>query len=424
MSILFDVIYLLLSILYLPSLLFKGKRRIGLRERFGIYAQEKKQAFKEHDDFIWVHAVSVGEIKAAAPLIEQLRIAFPGSRLVISTITSTGNIVAKQIALATDIVIYFPFDLSFIVKKILSLINPKMIIILETELWPNLIRIAAARKMSLIIANGRISDKAYPSYKRFSFVFSRIIRKINLLCMQSSKDAQRIISLGADEKNVKIVGNIKFDQVVTSDAEVLPDLKTSTDELLIIAGSTHDKEEELLVRVYIALKQKHKNIRLLIAPRHPHRVIDVQKVLEKHSLKGKLISSLIKAHSKAMPDDIFILDIMGVLAQAYKSADIVFIGGSMVKRGGQNPIEPALCLKPIVFGKYMYNFHAVEKMFLSANAALSVDNEEALRQSLDGLIRDKGKREVLAANAKALVLKNQGAAKRTISLLVESGTRR
>ena len=420
MTLLFDFIYLLLSFFYFPSLLFKGKRRIGLRQRFGIYPQGIKKTLKQHDNFTWIHAVSVGEMKAAAPLIEQLRIAFPNLRFVISTITSTGNTVAEQIATDKDIVIYFPFDLSVIVKKTLSLINPKMLIILETELWPNMIRIAFRRKIPVVIANGRISDGAYPKYKKFSFVFAPIVKRIDLLCMQSEKDAQRIIDLGARRQNVKIVGNIKFDQVKEAQAEQLPELKTNVNELLIIAGSTHDNEEEILSRVYVKLKQKYNNIRLLIAPRHPHRVHEVIQVLSKHNLKSKLLSRIIQEELQVEPEEILVLDIMGVLSQVYRSADIVFIGGSLVKHGGQNPIEPALCLKPIIFGKYMFNFHEIEKMFLSGKAAISVDSEEELMRCLEELIRDKDKREVLAANAKALVSKNQGSVKRIISLLIEN----
>lgn len=417
MTILFDITYLLLSFFYLPALFFKGKRRIGLRQRFGMYPAAIKKALKHNDNLIWVHAVSVGEIKAAAPLIKQLRTSFPNFRFVISTITPTGNAVAKQIGANEDIVIYFPFDLSAIVRKTLSLINPKMLIILETELWPNMIRIATRRKIPVVIANGRISDEAYPKYKKLSFIFTPIIKKINLLCMQSDKDAQRIIDLGAKLQNVKIVGNIKFDQAMEAPVKQLPELKTNKNELLIIAGSTHDNEEEILSRAFVSLKQKYNNIRLLIAPRHPHRVLEVERVLNKYSLSSKRLSEIMKEGSQIMPGDVLILDIMGALSQAYKSADIVFIGGSLVKHGGQNPIEPALYLKPIIFGKYMFNFREIEKLFLSGKAAVSVDREEALLQSLDELIRDNGKRDTLAANAKALVLKNQGAVKRIISLL-------
>ncbi len=419
MTILFDFIYLLLSFFYLPALLFKGKRRIGLRQRFGIYPQGIKKALRQYDNFVWVHAVSVGEMKAAAPLIEQLRASFPGLRFVISTITPTGNAVAKQIAAQEDIVIYLPFDLSLIVKKTFSLINPKLLLIMETELWPNMIGIAARRKIPVVIANGRISDRAYPKYKKFFRIFAPIIKRIDLLCMQSDKDAQRIINLGARPQNVKVVGNIKFDQAEGAVFKQLPELKTDRNELLIIAGSTHDNEEEMLSRIFIELKKKHNNIRLLIAPRHVHRADEVMQVLSKLNLKSKLLSAIMNDSRQVMPEDVIILDIMGVLSQVYKSADIVFVGGSLVRHGGQNPIEPALCLKPIIFGKYMFNFHEIEKMFLSGKAAVSVSSEEELMQSLDELICNKYKRETLAANAKSLVEKNKGSVARIISCIKE-----
>ncbi len=420
MSILFDIIYLLLSVVYLPALFFKGKHRIGIRQRFGMYPPDIQKALKDFDNFVWVHAVSVGEMKAAAPLIEQLQVVWPEARFIISTITPTGNTVARQIAGDKDIVIYFPFDLSFIVKKTLFLIRPKMLLIMETELWPNMIRIAAKNNIPIVIANGRISDGAYPKYKMFSFIFSPIIKRISFLCMQSEKDAQRIIDLGADKKNVKSVGNIKFDQSKESAKRELPPLKNNIDELLIVAGSTHDNEEEMLARVYISLRQRHNKIRLLIAPRHPHRAVEVVKVLTKYKLSVKLMSLVNKERLKIMPEDVLVLDTMGALPQAYKSADIVFIGGSLIRHGGQNPIEAAFCHKPIIFGKYMYNFHEIESMFLSAKAAIRVDSEQALEWSLERLIQDKGKRDTLAENAWALVLKNKGSVQRIISLMHEN----
>jgi len=421
MTILLDIIYLLLSVFYLPSFLFKRKHRIGLRQRFGIYSPKILNRLKKEKFPVWVHAVSVGEIKTAGVLIEQLRLSYPKIRFVISTITPTGNSIAEKIASKDDLVIYFPFDLSWIVKKIIALVNPKLIIIMETELWPNMISQAAKRGIRLVIANGRISDKAFPYYRAGKMFFRSVIRNIDLLCMQTDKDKKRVIQLGARPQRVKVTGNMKFDQIKKPESKTLPDIGLKANQRLIIAGSTHDNEEEILARVFLKLKDNHNNIRLLIAPRHPERALAVKQMLKKYGLKTLLISRIESGHSGSGSDAVYLLDVMGMLGDFYKLADIVFIGGSLVKHGGQNPIEPASCGKAVIFGQHMFNFQEIKKLFLTNKAALSVSNEEELYQALRELIVSKDKKEELAKRAKALVETNTGAVDKIMRLLKEAG---
>ncbi|MBU4305016.1 MAG: 3-deoxy-D-manno-octulosonic acid transferase [Candidatus Omnitrophica bacterium] len=417
MRFILDIIYLFAACAYLPSFVFKGKHRLGIRQRFGIYAPDIRIAFKANQPRLWLHAVSVGEIKAAAALIEALRSRFPGLRFVISTITPTGNTVARQLAAREDIVIYFPFDLSLVVKKAVSMINPAAVLIMETEIWPNFIHELSAQHIPVAIVNGRISDKAFPRYRRGKFIFQEALKNIGIFCMQTENDASRIIELGADKQKVHIAGNIKFDQVKPAAASLPLRLGLKAHERLLVAGSTHDNEEEMITRVFLKLKPKYSFLRLLLAPRHPHRAAAVEKMLKQNGLFVQLISRLAADEREIEKDAVFLLDVMGILNRVYRLADIVFIGGSLVRHGGQNPIEAAACGKPVVFGRYMYNFSKIAKMFLDNKAALSVSDEDGLFTALDELLRDPGKKKQLAQNAQRLVDKNKGSVQRIIELL-------
>lgn len=417
MTIVYDFIYLIAAMLYLPALIFKGKHRAGFLQRFGFYSKDLKQRMQNETFPVWLHAVSVGEIKAAAPLIKQLKDDYPGIKLVISTITPTGNKVAAELASRDDIVIYFPFDLSWVVNKVFSIISPKLLLILETEIWPNAIKIASKKQVKIVIANGRISDRAFPRYKRGAFILKSRIRRIDLLCMQSAVDAKRIIELGANEKRVHVIGNIKFDQLAKTEKHDLPDIGLAQSERLIVAGSTHYNEEEQIIEVFKKLKNEHKDVRLLIAPRHPHRVNEIIAILETQGMSSVLISQLGKGSIPVKQEDVFILDVMGVLTDYYDLAEIVFMGGSLIKHGGQNPIEPASCGKPIVFGPHMFNFTEVVRLFLDNNAAICVKDADELHNCLNELLTSKEKRDNLGLQAKEIVKQNKGSVQRTMELL-------
>ncbi|MBU1088219.1 MAG: 3-deoxy-D-manno-octulosonic acid transferase [Candidatus Omnitrophica bacterium] len=417
MSLVFNCIYLILAVFYLPALILKGKHRSGFLQRFGIYSSDLKQRMAKEKFSIWLHAVSVGEIKAAVPLIKQLREKNPGLKLIISTITPTGNKIAQDTAAKEDLVIYFPFDLSWIVNQVFSLLAPQLLLIMETELWPNAINLAIRKNIKTVIINGRISDKAFPRYKIAAFIFQPIIKKINLLCMQTELDAQRIIELGADKQRVHVVGNIKFDQTAKIDKHALSDIGLNKSGRLILAGSTHDNEEYQIAKVFKKLKQQFPDIQLMFAPRHLQRVNHVREMLEAEGLSAVLISQLKNKDQTAIKDQVFILDIMGVLTDYYQLADIVFIGGSLIKHGGQNPIEPALLGKPIVFGQYMFNFSEVVKLFLDNHAALLVNDSEELFTCLRDLLSNKAKSDSLAKNANEVISRNKGSVGRIVSLL-------
>jgi 3-deoxy-D-manno-octulosonic-acid transferase len=417
MSLIFDLIYLILSVFYLPALIFKGRHKAGFGQRFGIYPDHIKQRLIKEKFTVWLHAVSVGEIKAAIPLIKHLKKDNPKIKLLISTITPTGNKVACDIAQKEDLVIYFPFDLSWIVKKVFLLAAPRLLLIMETELWPNSIKIASKQGIKIVIANGRISDKAFPNYRRAEFMFKPIIKKIDLLLMQTDADAKRVLQLGANKESVHVVGNMKFDQVPELKNKSMPAIGLGKQESLLVAGSTHDNEEEQIALVYKKLKQKHKDLRLLIAPRHPHRVEQIIDVLSAMGLSCIKISQIINGQKKPAKDDVFILDIMGVLTDYYRLADIVFIGGSLIEHGGQNPIEAAVLSKPVIFGPHMFNFKQVAKLFLDNQAAVCVKNKEELQASVDKLLSDNKIRSELVENADKIIKQNKGSVIRIMKLI-------
>ncbi|MBI4846853.1 MAG: 3-deoxy-D-manno-octulosonic acid transferase [Candidatus Omnitrophica bacterium] len=416
MSIILDFIYFVAALFYLPALIFKGKHCLGLNQRFGIYSDEFIQEIKAKSPFIWLHAVSVGEIKALAVVVEQIRKNFPGLNILFSTVTPTGNEIAAAMAGQDDQVIYLPFDLSWIIRKALLLVKPKALLIMETELWPNLILEADRQNIPVVIVNGRISEKAFARYRCAAIFLRSVIKKIKLLCMQTVQDAEKIIYLGADKKNVHIVGNIKFDQINSADDSKIPCLGLKQEECLIVAGSTHNNEEEIIARVFQKLKKDWPNARLLIAPRHINRANDIERLLDKYGLSFCRINNLeIPQLNQGQP--VFILGLMGVLNKFYRIADIVFVGGSLIPHGGQNPIEPAAFAKPVIFGRHMFNFSQVVKLFLDSDAAVCVNNEDELYESLKLLLKDPQKRKELAKRAQKIVRDNQGSAKRVVELL-------
>ena len=409
-----DIIYLLLSLFYVPAFLLKGRHRLGLRQRCGVFSPEILRQWADGRPVIWLHAVSVGEIHAAEGLIQAIRKRNPGSRLVLSTITPTGNSVAQRLAQQGDSVIYFPFDVSFVVRRVLRQMRPRLIIIMETELWPNLMHEAGRQHIPLVIANGRISDRAYARYRLIAWLLRPALQRISWCCMQSEADRLRIISLGAEPRRITVTGNLKFDQ---ADANVgpLPELGIGKEERLIIAGSTHEPEEELITRVFLKLRVRYPGLRLLLAPRHPHRSQEVAAMVQKHQLSAHLLSSESVPVAGTAP--VLILDVMGVLRQAYRKAAIVIIGGSLVKHGGQNPIEAAVWGKPIVFGPYMFNFSGISALFLQQDAAVQTSGAADLERTLAGLLDDRERCRRLGDNARQLVEAQRGSGSEVMKAL-------
>lgn len=420
MRILYNLAFIIFGVFYMPYMIFTKRYRYGMKDRFG-FLPEKIKSICSKNKIIWVHAVSVGEIKAAGILAPLLRKAFPSHALIFSTVTHTGNKVARTIITGNEGVFFLPFDVSFIVDRVVKAVSPEIFISMETELWPNLIHSLYKSGARLILVNGRISNRSYPRYKKGRFFIEVLLKKFSLILMQSSQDAARIIALGAPEEKVFVTGNLKFDIQVsnfeTNRIELREKLNLKEDDMFLVAGSTHRGEEASIIECFSKLKKEYKNLRLLIAPRHIERAGEIEKLIIKNGLKPAKISSQLSVLSS---QPIFILDTMGELRSMYSAADIVFVGGSLVKKGGQNPIEPAGMMKPIIFGKYTFNFQDVIKIFLENNSGVEVDGKEGLYSALKLFLDNPGYRNKLGINAKDTIIRNSGSSQRTINLILSN----
>ena len=298
---------------------------------------------------------------------------------------------------------------------------------LETELWPNLISSLHKFNTKIILINGRVSKRSYLGYKKIGFVTSCFLRKFFLILMQSEQDAVRMLTLGAPKDKVFVTGNLKFDLAFLESGakrkEIRESLNISDEEILLIAGSTHKGEEEDVVECFLRLKKEYASLRLLIAPRHVERTQEIIKLLSRHGFESVRFSFLNVSTLHSSPSTlhpVFILYTIGDLKSIYSAADIVFVGGSLVKKGGQNPIEPASLAKPVIFGKFTFNFNDVINSFLENGAGIQVDNKDELCSAIRFLVNDPKERRRLGINAKDTVTKNSGSSQRTIDLILST----
>jgi 3-deoxy-D-manno-octulosonic-acid transferase len=367
-----------------------------------------------------MHAVSVGEAQAISVLVKSIKRQYPNFRLVISTVTKTGNKVVQKLIESDDLAIYSPLDVSVIVNRVVELISPQLFIVAETEIWPNLTVNLAKRDIPIILVNGRISSGSFKGYQIVRPMFKEVLQKFSLFCMQTEQDAQKIIFLGASEDRVKVTGNMKFDVQTTDQKLQVSSLGlVGKDEQLFIAGSTHRGEEKIILQTYREVVSNFPNLRLLLAPRHIERTQEIERLVVKFGFKSQRFSQLrLGLQSKARnPQPILILDTIGQLKNLYAIAELVFIGGSLIPHGGQNPIEPAVFSKPILFGPYMSNFLSIVEVFLNKQAAIMVKDAQQLKNSCLMLLDNPVLRKDLGERAREVVEKNKGASFTNLQLL-------
>ena len=417
MRIVYDLIFLVFAIFYLPLYFLRGKLNSGFFRRLGFLPAQLNL-----DRPIWIHAVSVGEAIAMKGLLAQLREAYPGKKLVISTVTATGNKIAQSLIKEGDFLTYLPLDFSFIVQHVLKKVNPCMFIIAETEIWPNLIICLDKLRIPAITVNGRISDSSYTGYRLIKFFIRPILRLIKQFCVQSDLDALRLKNLGVDKQRIQVTGNVKFDMNMdpVTGLDVLAyraKLWLGQFDKLLVCGSTHPGEEELIFAAYQELLPVFPNLKLLIAPRHPERSEKIARLASDNDFMPVFISNISGACPTCINRPVFILDTIGELFSYYSAADIVFVGGSLVKIGGHNILEPASLKKPVIFGPYMFNFRQISELFLANQAALMAKNSAELadktKELLDNHLLAKG----LIERAYDLIIKNRGATQKNIQII-------
>jgi 3-deoxy-D-manno-octulosonic-acid transferase len=376
---------------------------------------------------VWLHCVSVGETNAARPLVEEIRKQFPARRLIISTTTKTGQELARQIFKdKAEAVFYFPFDFRFSVRRALRHFKPAAILLVETEIWFNFVREARKAGAKTMIVNGRLSERSFRRYAYIKNFIGRVLSHIDLALMQGDADAKRLTALGMPSGKVKVTGNIKFDQSFESSAlteTFRARFAVSNDAPLIVAASTHAPEERWILEAYEKIRKAapERTPRLLLVPRHPERFTEVAEIIGESNFKSVRRSESPSARDEAA--EVILLDSIGELRAVYPLGEIVFVGGSLVRHGGQSVLEPAVAGKAIVTGFYTMNFTAAVKEFLAKNALVQLPetNESTiageLARVLAELLRDDEKRAELSKNALEVMRRNRGATLRTIENL-------
>jgi len=403
---------------------FIQKIRKGLKQRLGFLNESINRA--RNENLIWAHAASVGEVVAMGNLIRAIKKECPDYDFVISTLTTTGQTMARKVIPDARAFIYFPLDFSCIVRRVLDTIKPKLLIITETELWPNFIREAKKRTVPIMVANGRISTGSFRKYKMVKFLMNRVLENIDLFIMQSQMDAERIISLGANSSTVTVTGNLKFDVgtdiLLRSANSNLQSNNLSNvwspgeSKVIFVAGSTHRGEEETILDVYGEIKKSYPQIVLILAPRHMQRVNEVEKLLNSRNFKFTRRSELSSPFHGNNLNQIILLDTIGELTHFYALAKIVFVGGSLVPVGGHNILEPASLGKGVLFGPYMDNFEEIAQSFISRGAGRVVSNREELLNSILKLLSNPEELERMGRTALEIVKAHKGAAKKSAIL--------
>lgn len=424
MFLLYDILLVLAGLVLVPFYLYRGIRygkvRRGLRERLGWYDPQRLASLKGRR-VVWLHAASVGETRAAMPLVQAFKAAYPQDALVVSTVTETGHAIACGIA-EVDLCLFFPFDLSWMVHQALRRIRPSLVVIVETEIWPNFVRLAHKEKIPVALVNGRISDRSYPRYLKGRFFLRPILESFSAFCMQTELDAERIREMGAPQEKVQVSRNLKFDmEVDVPDVDDVQRLKTRfglpAGALVWVAGSTHGGEEEIIANVFRDLIATSLPLVLVLVPRHPERGRAVAEMLETRGFSCKLRSGLTTRPDTLHPGDVLVGDTVGEMMQFYATADIVFVGGSFVPVGGHNILEAALLKKPVLFGPHMQNFKEIARLLLDAEGGFQVDDPAELQSQLARLLRAPALRRAMGEGGHSLLRQNAGATAHTLAAL-------
>lgn len=423
---LYSALIAVLAVLASPWFLYQAvryKKYIGsLGQRLG----ELPVSFNmDADRSIWVHAVSVGEVLTARPLIADLRRRHPSLRLFLSTTTMAGQQLARRAVADADAVFYFPFDFRPIVRRTLDLVRPRLFVMMETEIWPNLLAECRRRGVKTAIVNGRLSSRSYPRYRLVRPFMRRVLADIDRFCVQSDESARRFIDLGADPSRVVVTGSLKFDSLDVGAAaphsrardRVLRYFRLSPARPVVLAGSTMKGEEGPVLDAFRHARSTQPSALLIMAPRNPERFGEVEALCRAEGWRVVRRSDLaIDAEPRA---DIVVLDTIGELATLYQVATVVFVGGSLVATGGHNVLEPAVFGKPIVFGPHMENFAEIARAFVASGAGVQLSSARDMDEAIVSLLSDPVRRARLGAAARALVEANRGAKEKTMAVVAD-----
>jgi len=390
----------------------RGKYRIGFSERMG-RVPERLRLPAEGATSIWIHAVSVGEVLAVAALVKELERTLPGTRLFVSTTTDTGQVLARK-KFGEENVFYFPLDFVFAIRPYLRALRPKMVVIAETEFWPNFLRLGDESGARIAVVNARISDRSWPRYRRCRGWLKTVLAHVDLFLAQTEEDAARLKDIGAEAERVRVAGNLKFDIPLPETTAIVETLRKSIaenrDGPVLVCGSTVEGEEALLLKAFENALVRHSRAVMVLAPRHPERFPAVVALLEKMSIRFQRRSQW---HGEALGGAVLLLDTIGELAALYSIADVAFIGGSLVPRGGHNIIEPAQYGVATVVGNHTENFRDIVRLFDSRKAVCIVGPAE-LPLVLMELLANEAERKAMGRRAAETLKSQVGATGRTV----------
>ena len=424
-NILFTIFFVIASPYYFLRMWRRGNWQGGFGQRFGRFDSKFKQAITNRQT-VWIHAVSVGEVNVCTQLIRALEPRLPNAKIIVSTTTTTGMGELERKLPSHISRIYYPIDYRACVSRALSIIRPKAIVLIEAEIWPNFIWAARKRAIPLFLVNARLSDRSFPRYRCFSFLFRPLFRAFAGVGAQNEADAAKLRQLGCRPEAIRVVGSMKFDAAKLEERRLLDvpgmlrQLGVPPEAPVLLGGSTHAGEEALLARLFLKLRARFPELFLVLVPRHFERSREIGRQLDALGLKF-LYRNEITPATRHQPNELqcLLVNTTGELKHFYEHATVIFIGKSLTAQGGQNPIEPGALGKPMVFGPNMQNFADVVRSFLSRDAAVQVADETELERVLTGLLADENRRAELGRNALAVVQENLGAIERTVDMIVE-----
>jgi len=418
---LYNLIWPIGLILFLPGYIVKMFRRGGYRKNFwqrlGFYSTGQSERLRGVRP-IWFHAVSVGEVRIALKLMHELRLRQPDLRCVLTTTTTTGYALARRLVPLWIDLLYAPLDFWPVMHRAFDLINPKGVVLIEAEVWPNLVAKASHRRIPLILANARLSPKSELRFRRFKRIVTPIFQKLDLICVSTDEEADRWRNLGVAKNRIRVLGSIKYDmeeQSITAPEPraFLNQLGIESNRPVLLGGSTHRGEERILADAFCCLRPQVPSLFLVIAPRHVERTAEVEAQLRRRGLRLLRRS----APSKSLPIDALLLDTTGELRHWYSIATVVFIGKSLTARGGQNPVEPIIAGKPVIFGPHMENFARLAEELVENGGAVRVETVEGLIEETRRLLNDSAVRMEMVAAGIRVIQPHRGATARTAALI-------
>ncbi len=412
-----------LAVYYFPRIVLGKKYRQSLHGKLGRlptgFVPEKLSKPR-----VWFHAVSVGEVTALGPLVKAFKDLQPLASVIVSTGTETGQARAHEVISHADAFFYLPLDFPAFVNNVVSRIRPDLFVLMETELWPNLIHSIKSNGAIIALANGRISDRSFPRYKRLRGFFASTLKHIDLFLMASEIDGRRMEEMGAPSGRIQVTGNTKFDAAlrkipIETETEMSDVLEINGSVPVFVAGSTHPGEHEIVLDAYRTLTQEFPELLLILVPRHVDKTPQILSAMRDRSMEPPFLRSSVETGEKRNGRKVIIVDRTGELFQIFSLASVVFIGGSLVPKGGQNILEPAAWGKMVLFGPSTEDFREARDILVSAGSGVEVTGTEDLVRKVAGVLSDPARAEILGKRGREEILKHIGSSRRNAEILAK-----